>query len=378
MENNNYSKQIFYILFFIGIVVLAFALKTLTSVLLPVIFAVVISLVFYPLVKKMNQKLHCPWTLASVLVTILTVFIALAASSLVVTSLTSILSQYPKYEDRFFSIYKKIAEQFNLTIDENKSLIQNVLNFSKIKNLIQNFVLNLSQGLVSFGKSFLLIFILMSFLLFEMKFADEKIKSAFSSNNEKVLNAIKNTVNKITAFLSIKFFISLATGILVFVSAIFLKMDFPIVWGFLAFIMNFIPTFGSIISTIFTVLFAFIQFYPSLWQTITILLLMLSINMILGNILEPKIEGEDLGLSPFVILVSLSLWGYIWGFMGLLLAVPMTVILKVVCENIPQLNFIAVFLGNSGKTKSKLKKYKKNKSFQLPENKNNPEEQHEK
>lgn len=359
MDSKNYSKPIFYILFFIGIVVFAFALKTLSSVLLPVIFAAIFAFVFFPLVKKMNQKLHLPWTLASILVTILAVIIALGASSLVVTSLTSILGQYPKYEDQFLSIYKKLALNFGFSFDEEKSLFQNIWNFSRIRNFIQNFVINLSSGLVSFGKNVFLIFLLMAFLLIEMRHAGTKIQKVFYKNNEKILSASRNAVSEITKFLSIKFFISLVTGILVFLSTFFLKMDFPIVWGFLAFIMNFIPTFGSIISTALTVLFALIQFYPSFWQIFTILSLMITINVVLGNILEPKIEGEDLGLSPFVILVSLTLWGYIWGFMGLLLAVPMTVIIKILCENITPLNSVAVILGTPPKPEKTKKKSRK-------------------
>jgi predicted PurR-regulated permease PerM len=113
--------------------------------------------------------------------------------------------------------------------------------------------------------------------------------------------------------------------------------------------MNFIPTFGSIISTLFTTIFALLQFYPHYGKVIFIFLFMIAVNFILGQILEPRIEGERLGLSPFAILVSLTLWGYIWGFIGMILAVPMTVIIKIFCENIPYLNFVSVILGNKRK-----------------------------
>ena len=92
-----------------------------------------------------------------------------------------------------------------------------------------------------------------------------------------------------------------------------------------------------------------LQFYPLFSRPLIIFLYVILVNTILGNIVEPRVEGKHLGLSPFVILVSLALWGYIWGFIGLLLAVPMTVIIKIICENIDYLKPIAILLGSSKK-----------------------------
>ena len=123
-------------------------------------------------------------------------------------------------------------------------------------------------------------------------------------------------------------------------------LDFPIVWGFLAFIMNFIPIFGSVISVGLTTIFSLIQFYPSWGKTLFILIFMTTINIVIGNIIEPRIEGKNLGISPVAILISLSIWGYIWGFTGMLLAVPLTVIIKIICENLEYTKSFAIILGN--------------------------------
>ncbi|MCR5622285.1 MAG: AI-2E family transporter, partial [Treponema sp.] len=112
----------------------------------------------------------------------------------------------------------------------------------------------------------------------------------------------------------------------------------------------FIPNFGSIISCLVTGLFALLQFYPRIGHVVYVFVMVLSVNMILGNFVEPRWEGRDLGLSPFIILVSLSLWGYIWGFVGMILAVPMTVIIKIICENVESLRPVAIMIGgNPGK-----------------------------
>ena len=354
-KKTDFSKQMYFVILVIAVILFAAVLKTLSSIILPVVFSVLLGFVFMPIVRKMQKKFHIPWTVGSVLVTVLAVIIFFGISSILATSLSSILSQFPKYENRFMTIYKVVAEQFNLEFDEGKTFFENIWGFDQIRTTAKNLTLLLSTGIVTVGKSFFMVFFLLAFFLIALRLTNEKLTSAFKqepAKRKKFYRLSISIVTEITRFLSIKFFISLATGLVVFLGTLAIGVDFPIVWGFLAFVMNFIPAFGSIFSGILTTLFTLIQFYPSLWQTLIVLILMLSVNMLLGNIIEPKIEGENLGLSPFVILISLSLWGYIWGFLGLLLAVPMTVIIKIICENVSYLKFAAVLLGNSKEQKS--------------------------
>ena len=347
MEEKDYSKAIFYILFFLAIIALGTLCKLLSSVILPVVVSVLMTFSFMPVILKLNKKLKIPWILLVVIIDIILLFAIFGLSSLLVSSLSTIIAEYPKYESRFMSIYKLTASTFNLQFDDEKTFIDNLWSVLQVREYVQKLAVFLSSGLFTFAKYFLVILLLFTFLLIEIKSTGKKINSAFhSKTRSKVFRIIQQVISETVRYLSIKFFISLATGVLVFIGTSIVGMDFPIVWGFLAFIMNFIPTFGSIISTLLTTLFATLQFYPAWGKIIYIFILLLSINMILGNILEPRIEGNHLGLSPFVILVSLSLWGWLWGFVGMILAVPMTVIIKIVCENFSILNPIAVLLGN--------------------------------
>ena len=188
--------------------------------------------------------------------------------------------------------------------------------------------------------------VLTAFILIEMRLTKRKMHYAFKDNRAKISRISNQIINQTVRYISIKFFISLATGVLCGIASLIIGLDFPIVWGFLAFIMNFIPIFGSIISVGLTTIFSLIQFYPNWGKTVFVLIFMTSVNMILGNILEPRIEGKNLGISPVIILISLSLWGYIWGFTGMLLAVPLMVIIKIFCENIDYLNGLAIIIGN--------------------------------
>lgn len=338
---------IFYLVFFLSIIVAGFILKTMASVIMPIVFAVMLSFVLFPIVKKLSRRLKFPWLLSTILVFALFVIALLALSSLLISSLLTITEQYPKYETKFMSIYTIFAENFNLEVDKSKSFIENMWSFLKVREYVQKIAVTLSTGAVSFGKNLFSIILLAIFLVLEMRITKRKMHVAFGKDKEKINRIAHQIANQTVNYISIKFFISLATGLLAFFATKVIKMDFPLVWGFVAFIMNFIPYFGSLISIVITTLFAILQFAPdSIAKPIFILIAMIMINLVLGNIVEPRVEGKNLDLSPFIILVSLSIWGYLWGFIGMIFAVPMTVIIKIVCENIDYLSGIAIFLGN--------------------------------
>ena len=347
MDINNYNKKLFYIMIFFAAIVGGVICKTLDTVMIPVIISIMLAFVLLPVIKFLSYKLKCPWVLSCVLVIILFVILFFGVSSLLLTSLSSIIAEYPKYEAKFMTIYEIVAKNLGLEFDEGMSFIENLFKNLQVREYVQKAALFLSSGLVSFGRNFFLVMLLSVFLLIEMRLTKLKMKHTFSKNREKVTRVTHQIVNDTMRYASIKFIISLATGILAYLGTMAIGMDFPIIWGFISFIMNFIPVFGSIIAVGITTLFSIMQFYPSLGIPIFVLLYMTGINMVLGNILEPRIEGKNLGISPFVILVSLSLWGYIWGFLGMILAVPVTVIIKIICENIDELKGIAILLGNS-------------------------------
>lgn len=346
LENHNYTKKIFYLILFLAIILAGFLLHTVSSVIIPIVLSFMLSFVFLPIIKKLNLKTGIPWVISSLIIVLLFFIIFLGITSLLVTSLTSIISEYPKYESRFMSIYQLIAKSIGLEIDDTKSLFQNLWASLKVREFTQKGAVMLSSGVITFSKSLFLISIMTAFILLEMRLTKRKLHYAFKNNREKISRISNQIINQTVRYISIKFFISLGTGILCFIAATIIGLDFPIVWGFLSFIMNFIPIFGSIISVGTTTLFSLIQFYPNWGKTLFVLIFMTSVNMILGNILEPRIEGKNLGISPFAIVVSLSVWGYIWGFTGMLLAVPLTVIIKIICENLDYMKGIAIILGN--------------------------------
>ena len=345
-KQTNYARSIFLILVLVSLFAFATILKLTVSFCIPLTVATMLSFVFYPICNKL-KKFHIPWAISIFLCIAVVVVLFYFIGSLLISSTKTILSTYPKYEDRFTAIYKIFAQKFKISFDENLSLFNNLWNSLNVRTMVQNFAITFSSSLVIFSKTLFVIMLFLVFLLFEFESLKTKISFAFSDEHtkQKILTIARNTVTEVTHFLSIKFMISLLTGLVVFIGTFAIKMDFPIIWGFLAFILNFIPTFGSTISCSVTILFAILQFYPNWGYVIYVAILVMTVNLILGNIIEPRWEGTDLGISPFIILVSLSFWGWMWGFVGMVLAVPLMVIIKIICENIEILRPVAIIMG---------------------------------
>jgi predicted PurR-regulated permease PerM len=137
-------------------------------------------------------------------------------------------------------------------------------------------------------------------------------------------------------------------------------VDFAVTWGALAFFLNFIPTVGSIAASLPPILLALVQFYPSIWPGVFTLLSILTIQLGMGNGIAPKVLGDQLNLSPVVILLSLLFWGWLWGVVGALLSVPITAALKIVCENIESLQPISVMMGSGKSYRREYDKLEKN------------------
>lgn len=350
MEDKSYNQKIFYLILFFAVIVAGALCKILSSVMLPVITAILLAFVFKRVPEKLS-KLKIPYILSCIIIIILLVIIIFSFSSLLFSSLTTIISEYPKYESKFMSIYKILADNFHLQFDDGKSFIDNVWQILKVREFVQKAAFFMSSGIMTFAKSVVVVILLFSFLLIELGSFSKRFHSAFSNTNNNISSISETIVNETSHYIFIKFIISLTTGILVFILAKIIGLDFAIVWGFTAFLMNFIPTFGSIISTVLTTLFALLQFYPHFGKVWIVFAGMILFNFVLGNIIEPRVEGKELGLSPFVILISLSLWGWIWGFVGMIFAVPLTVIIKIICENIDYLKPIATILGYTKSTK---------------------------
>ena len=188
------------------------------------------------------------------------------------------------------------------------------------------------------------------FLFLEQGNFDQKITALFSSSGSeedvrKIITRIRNDIQK---YISIKMFTSSMTGLLSYIFLRIVDVDFAGVWGLLIFLLNFIPTVGSIIATIFPAMIALAQ---SDGYTLFILVLVGigALQICIGNILEPRLMGNSFNLSPIVILLNLGLWQYIWGIPGMFLCVPFLIILTIILSHFPRTRPIAIILSSDGR-----------------------------
>jgi predicted PurR-regulated permease PerM len=342
----NSGRANFFLLAFVAFVLAGAVFKLTASVILPFTISVLLAFVMNSMVSFLQR-----WHIPRIFSILLAVFIIITGLSLIGAVLFSsgrtILTLYPKYENRLTEIYLSVADFFELSYDEHLSFLENLWSQLGIRTRIRNIALSFSNSFIVFLKDAFMVVLFVVFLLIETAYINRKIEAAFENKRSGLIKKISADVSlQISRYLSTKFVISLVTGTLVTIGLRVVGLEFALVWGIIQFILNFIPNIGSIAVGVGASLFALLQFWPEPGPIIVVALIMLGTNMIIGNILEPKIMGDNLGLSPIVVLVSLVLWGWIWGFAGMILAVPMTVIIKILCENIPVLEPLSILLGS--------------------------------
>ena len=165
-------------------------------------------------------------------------------------------------------------------------------------------------------------------------------------NPEESLTKFNEIAKNVRSYLAIKTWISLATGVVMTIYLTVIGVDFPVLWGLLSFLLNFIPNIGSLIAAIPTVAIALVQPEGGLQLAIFTTVGFVVVNQIMGNVIEPRVMGRGLGISPLVVFVSLVFWGWVLGPVGMLLSVLLTMIIKIACEGFEETRWIAVLLGS--------------------------------
>jgi predicted PurR-regulated permease PerM len=187
-----------------------------------------------------------------------------------------------------------------------------------------------------------LILLTVIFMMLEVSSLPVKLKKIFS-NPEDSIKRVQSVSQNINKYMTIKTWISLGTGLLVYILLLIIGVDYPLLWAVLAFVLNFIPTIGSIIALIPPVLLTIIQI--GFVEAIIVLVGFVTINTIMGNIIEPKFMGKGLGLSTLVVFLSLIFWGWVLGPIGMLLSVPLTLTIKIALDSSEDTRWLAVLLG---------------------------------
>ena len=251
----------------------------------------------------------------------------------------------PAYKANLDVLTQKLVTKFNLQKAPN---INEMIKSIEIAPLITKLAGSFTNAI---GNVFLvLIYVL--FLMLEQGTFSKKIIALFPNTRKRnsILSILSHTQDDIQTYIWIKTLTSSATGVISYIILKLVGVDFAGFWAFTIFLLNFIPTIGSIIATVFPALLALIQF-GSFFECLVVLVAVGAVQVVIGNFVEPKMMGNTLNLSPLVVMLSLTLWGSIWGISGMFLSVPITVILLIVFAHFDKTRAIAIILSGNGDLK---------------------------
>lgn len=284
-----------------------------------------------------------PNWLLTILAFLIILLVTIGIYEIIVINLNLIIEKSPVYIANFRSMIANLKTLEGFEVIQERTL-EVVSSFN-----IQPLLSGLLNSLTNIAGNIFIIIIYVAFLLVEERFFDKKLKLWVKDavRLENITSIIDQTANATRKYVSIKTQMSLLTGLLSYFILLLFDVDFPVWWAFLIFLLNYIPYIGSFFATLLPAAFAMFQF-QSFWIFLWLFLAIQAVQLLVGNVLEPKIMGRTLNLSPLGVLLALTFWGIIWGVLGMILSVPITSVMVITCARFESTRFLAIWLSESG------------------------------
>lgn len=313
--------------------------KTAANILVPFLLSIFIAIICNPLVSKASEY-KIPKAISVILVIMVFVSIALSLTGLVGQSLNELSRDLPEYRAQLHNQFTWLTDFFvRHDIDISITLLTEYFDPAAAMGLAADML----SGFGSVMANLFLIILTVVFMLFEASSFPKKLHFALDDPQMRI-QQIERFLSSVNNYIAIKTLVSLATGCIVSIMLWAFGLDFYLLWGVLAFLLNYIPNIGSIIAAVPAMSLAILQL--SIGEAGLIGLGYICINMVMGNIVEPRYLGKGLGLSTLVVFLSLIFWGWLLGTVGMLLSVPLTMILKIGLESSPEGRWLAVLLSD--------------------------------
>ncbi|EPK7281698.1 AI-2E family transporter [Citrobacter farmeri] len=324
------------------LVIILTGIRFAADIIVPFILALFIAVVLSPLVQRM-VKLRVPRVLAISLLVIVIVMAMVLLLAYLGTSLNELARTLPQYRSSLVIPLKSLEPWLvrlgiGVSVDEMVKYID--------PNAAMTLITNLLTQLTNAMSSIFLLLLTVVFMLLEVPQLPTKLQQIMVRPVEGMA-AIQRAIDSVSHYLVLKTAISLVTGLVVWGMLTTLDVRFAFIWGLLAFALNYIPNIGSVLAAIPPIIQVLV--FGSLYDALVVLAGYLIINLVFGNILEPRIMGRGLGLSTLVVFLSLIFWGWLLGPVGMLLSVPLTIIVKIALEQSVGGQSIAILLGDANK-----------------------------
>lgn len=309
------------------------------SILTPILLAFFVAIILVQPILWLRSK-GVNHTLAIIIVLISTIAIFGGIGMVIGTSINNFVSDAPIYANKLRELLNDLLTSLNTQgINISPERWEGIIDPGKI----MNYTASLLSDFGALMGNTMLIFFIVVFVLLErnsLRLKAEIIAENYNNN----LNVLTTIINSIRTYLGLKTMISLVTGIFIWLWLLIFGIKYAVLWGLIAFLLNYIPNIGSIIAGIPTVLFALVQL--GLGGAGWTILGYLIVNMVVGNVVEPRLMGRKMELSTLIVFLSLIFWGFILGTIGMFLAIPLTMTFKIMLDQNPKTQWLSILLGS--------------------------------
>lgn len=294
------------------------ALIYMRPMMIPLIFAIFVYSILTPIERFIQKRLRVPKLVAVILSLLLLVLVLTGIVLVFISSINSFVDAVPKYQQSIDDTLEFIKSQItHYNIQSELGKIQETIE----KLPLFSYAKMLTNEILAFVANLLLVFIFTVFMM----------ASETRDNGKNKL--VAEIMAKISAYISAKSLLSLSTGLLVWIVLMAFSIELAFIFAVLTIFLNFIPTIGSILAVVLPLPIAFLH-YELGWEFWAVFSLTAAIQIVIGNILEPKVLGESMDLHPITVLICLIFWGMVWGLAGMFLAVPITAVIKIVFSRV--------------------------------------------
>ena len=323
-----------------AVIVVIYGMQMAKVLLVPFLIAAFLALITVRPMLWLQQK-RVPSFLAALIIVSAIMLLMAMVGTILGSSIGDFTAALPEYQARLDVIVDGVFDFVvkHLNGDESMESLGDMVDPGWAMGLVATILNSLKDVLTN---TFLIIFT-MIFMLLEVSSVETKVEAAFGRSAES-LERPRAFLQNLGRYLGIKTIVSFATGFCAGVLAWSLGLDFPLLWAMLAFLFNYVPTIGSIIAAVPAVLLALVQLGPGAAGATAIGFA--AINIAFGNIIEPRLMGYGVGISPLVVFVGLIFWGWVFGPVGMLLSVPLTMTLKLALESDSGTRWIAILIGS--------------------------------
>lgn len=343
------SKNIRILLSLTALFIIIYSLQAAAQLLIPFLLAIFIALITLKPMFWLQER-NVPGILAAFLIVISIMLLLLSIGSIVGSSIVDFTNALPSYQARLDIIIDQLVLTYSgfLPLFEADFSLSEVIDAGWAMGLAAS-ILNALRDVLT---NTLLIMFTMIFILLEASSFEIKLTAAFNRKSDSFIRQ-RAYISNLGRYLGIKTVVSIITGLTVAIATSWIGLDFPLLWGMFAFLLNYVPTIGSIIAAVPAVLMALVQL--GVGDAVTTAIAFFLINIIFGSFIEPKLLGHGVGLSPLVVFIGLFFWGWIFGPVGMILSVPLTMALKMALESDKETQWLAILIGSETDALHKIK-----------------------